>query len=212
MNYKEKVVAAGVKMLRDGLTVETWGNISIKDPETGYIYITPSGMDYEACTPEDMVVFDQAGNLIEGHRKPTIETKMHLAIYHAREDVKAVIHTHPIHSLVFACLKKDIPLLIDEAAQCMGDTVRVADYGLPGTVELANNCVKALGNKSKACLLQSHGAICVGTTIEEAFKVAKVLELTAQVYHQTLAIGEPILLSQANIEAMQEFVKTKYGQ
>lgn len=212
MNYKRLIIQSGIKMLQSGLTVETWGNISARDPETGLIYITPSGMDYETCGEDDIIVYDLEGNVIEGHRKSTIETKLHLDIYRNRPEINAVVHTHPIYSLVFACMKKDIPLIIDEAAQCLGDTIKVADYALPGTPQLADNCIAALGKKANACLLQSHGAVCIGDSMDGAFKVATVLELTAQTYHMILSIGQPVLLSDENIEKMQEFVKTKYGQ
>lgn len=213
MNYKKLIIDSGIRMLQGGFTVETWGNISARDPQTGLVYITPSGMDYETCKEDDVIVYNLNGEVVEGHRKSTIETKLHLDIYRNRPEINAVVHTHPIYSLVFACLKKDIPLIIDEAAQCLGDTIKVADYALPGTPELADNCIKALGKQANACMLQSHGSVCIGESMEGAFKVAKVLELTAQIYQMILTMGqEPVLLSDENIKIMQDFAKYKYGQ
>ena len=158
MNYKAYLVEAGKKMLHSGLTVETWGNISVRDPETGYVYLTPSAMPYDILTEDDIVVMDVDGNRIEGDRKPTIECGMHLAIMKKRSDVNAIIHTHPIYSQVFGLLHEPIPPVIDEAAQVLGGVVKTAKYALPGTQELADNIVEALGDGA-ACLMANHGAV-----------------------------------------------------
>jgi L-fuculose-phosphate aldolase len=109
---------------------------------------------------------------------------------------------------------EDIPLLHDEAAQSLGDIVRNAEYALPGTSEIARNCVKAIGTKAKACLLRSHGAICVGTNLDECFKVATVLEMVAHIYYLIRSMGgNYIPISDENIKSMQEFIRTGgYGQ
>ena len=122
MDFKKCIVESGKKLENSGLTVETWGNISIRDPETGLVYLTPSAMKYSTIVEDDVVVCRLDGTIVEGHRKPTIETGLHLAIYRNREEVNAVIHTHPMYSMVYATQEKDIPLIIDEAAQAMGAT------------------------------------------------------------------------------------------
>ncbi|MDX9899769.1 MAG: class II aldolase/adducin family protein, partial [Spirochaetia bacterium] len=92
--YKEMVVSGGNQMVAEHLTVGTWGNVSIRDPETNLIYVKPSGMRYADITKEDVVVFNGDYELIEGHRKPTIEYRFHIGIMNARQDVNCVIHTH----------------------------------------------------------------------------------------------------------------------
>ncbi|MEG1819241.1 MAG: class II aldolase/adducin family protein [Oscillospiraceae bacterium] len=213
MNYKKLIVESGLRMLNSGYTVETWGNISYRDQETNLVYLTPSGMDYTTINEDDVVVCDLEGNIVEGKRKPTIETGLHLAIYKARPEVNAVVHTHPIYSTVFSCCEEDIPLVIDEAAQTLGGTVKTAEYALPGSPELAANCIVALGTESNACLLKAHGAVCVGENMDAAFKVSKVLEVTAEIYQMIRSMGKtPYILSDENISAMQYFVKNIYGQ
>lgn len=212
-NWKREVIDAGIRMLGEGITIGTWGNVTIRDPETGYVYLSPSGMPYKSLVEDDIVVVCLDGTRVEGERKPTIETEMHLAIYRARPECNAVIHTHPIYSTAFSAMGEDIPLLLDEAAQVLGDTVRTADYALPGSQELADNCVKALGDKAMACLLKSHGAVCLGRDLEQAFGNSTVLEATAQIYSIIRSMGgqfQPI--SPENIAFMQEFVRTSYGQ
>ncbi|MEG0978487.1 MAG: class II aldolase/adducin family protein [Oscillospiraceae bacterium] len=212
MNYKKAIVDAGKRMYNSNLTVETWGNISIKDTEKGLIYITPSAMSYEECTEDDVIVCDLEGNIVEGKRKPTVEKDLHLLVYKNRPEINAIVHTHPIYSMIYACLGREIPQVIDEAAQVFGDAVKVAEYALPGSKELAHNCADALGKVSNACLLQSHGAVCLGKDIEKAFKVAKVLEMTAQIYYMAQCIGTPYKISDENISAMLDYAQNHYGQ
>ena len=213
MDYKKLLVESGLKMLNSGLTVATYGNISIRDASENKIYLTPSGMDYSTIDVSDVVVCDPDGNVIDGHRKPTIEKELHLAIYRHRSDINAIIHTHPIYSTAISCMGEDIPMFTDEAVQVLGDVCRRAEYALPGSDELAANCLKAIGEKGNCCLLQSHGAVCAGKDIKGAFKVASVLEMTAQILCIIRSCGkQPIPISQENIEAMQYFIKYKYGQ
>ncbi|MDO4478796.1 MAG: class II aldolase/adducin family protein [Lachnospiraceae bacterium] len=214
MNYKKLVVDSGVRMASSGLTVATYGNISIRDPETGLVYLTPSGMNYNIITEDDIVVCDLDGNVVDGHRKPTIETTMHLAIMKARPDVNAVIHTHALYSTLFATMAEDIPLIIDEAAQLLVDTVKsTPKHDIPGSQELADATVKALGDKAMACLINSHGAVCVGGDIDGAFTSCTVLEMTAQIYYMMKACnGTPSGIPAEDCAIMQDFVKNHYGQ
>ena len=212
MDYRTYVVEAGRKMLERKLTVETWGNISARDPETGFVYLTPSAMPYQLLQEEDIVVLRPDGSLAGGTRKPTIETAMHLDIYQSRPEIRAIIHTHPIYSQVFATLRREIPPIIDEAAQILGGTVYPAEYALPGTPELAANAVKTLGSDRMACLLANHGAVCLGETMDQAFTVCTVLEMTAQIYQMALAIGEPRTIRPEDVVFMKEFVRNHYGQ
>ena len=92
MNFKKLIVESGKKMSGSGLTVETWGNISFRDKVTGLVYLTPSAMLYDTIVEDDVVVCTLDGTIVEGERKPTIETEMHLSVYRNREDVNAIIH------------------------------------------------------------------------------------------------------------------------
>ena len=213
MNYKAELVAAGKLMLEKKLTVETWGNISIYDAESGLVYMTPSAMAYHTIGEEDVVVVRLSdGEVVEGHRKPTVEKELHLGVYRKRPEIRAVIHTHPIYSQVFAVLHQSIPVIIDEAAQALGGEVVTAEYALPGTPELAENTLKALGEEKMACLLANHGAVCLGEDLGKAFKTCAVLEMTAQIYHMALQIGTPHVIPEDLAAFMRDFAKNHYGQ
>jgi len=210
--YKKLILDAGIRLLHSGLTVETWGNLSVRDPETGLVYLTPSAMRYDAICEDDIIVSKLDGTLVESRRKPTIEKELHLGIYRARPDINAVVHTHPIYSQVFAVLREDLPPAIDEAAQIMGGAVRCAAYALPGSPDLAKNCVEALGKEGRACLLANHGAVCVGADMDGAFKVSTVLEMTAHIYLLARSIGKPAILGEADIKTMHDYATNQYGK
>ena len=212
MDCRQRLIEAGKQMLEKKLTVETWGNLSLRDPDTGLVYLTPSAMAYHTIEPEDVAVVDLEGNLISGRRKPTIEMGLHLQLYRTRPEINAVIHTHPVQSQVFAVLRRPIPPIIDEAAQVLGGTVPVAQYALPGTKELAENVGVAMKGRVRACLMANHGAVCVGESMEQAFKVCAVLEMTAQIYQQALLLGEPHVLSDELVDEMWDFANNRYGK
>jgi L-fuculose-phosphate aldolase len=211
MDARQIIVQAGKDMFGRGLTVETWGNISVRDPGTGLIYLTPSGMPYNTLTPEDVVVLNPDGSILQGSRKPSVERMMHVRIYQARPDVNAVLHTHPVASTVFAALRRPIPVIIDEQAAVILGTCEVSAYALPGTEELADNVVAALG-KHNACLIANHGTVCVGADMSACFKVSTVLETAAKIYQKALAVGRPVVLDEENIAAQIDFAQHHYGQ
>lgn len=207
----EAVVNGGMEMVRRGLTVGTWGNISVKDPETGLVYIKPSGMPYEEIQPEDVVVMNSEKEVVWGKRKPSIEYGMHISIMNARPDVQSVIHTHPIYSSAFAVTLQEIPGISEDFVQIVGDKAICAKYALPGTPELAANVAEALGQRN-AVLIPNHGTVCVGASVEHALKICHVVEKSAQIYILAQSIGTPQLISQEDIKAMQDFAKNSYGQ
>jgi len=208
---KKVIVDAGLRMVQQGLTVATWGNISIRDSETSLVYITPSGIDYEDVREEDVVVLNNQVEIVDGTATPSIEKEMHVAVYNAREDVNAVIHTHPLYSSVLGVDCMDLPGVSEDFVQIVGDKIICCEYALPGTPELAGNVVKALGDRN-AVLLPNHGTLCVGKDLKEAFKICHVVEKTAQIYILAKSIGTPHLISEEDIRAMQYFARNVYGQ
>lgn len=210
--YKDSIVKTGRQMIETGMTVGTWGNISIRDPETGYMYISPSGMDYMSIQRQHVVVLDLQTNHVDGEFEPSIEKNMHAAVYRAREDVNAVVHTHPIFSSVFGVVEMELPAVSEDFAQIVGDKIGIAlPYELPGTPELGAVASKALADKN-AVILPRHGALSVGPEMGWALKVARVLEKNAQIYMYARMLGEPKLFTAQEIDDMQAFVKDHYGK
>jgi len=207
----QKVVKKGIEMLAINLTVGTWGNISCRVPGKDFVAITPSGMCYDAIAPEDIVVLDLRGKTICGTRKPSIELPLHLAIYNAREDVQAVVHTHSSYATAMAVARKEIPGAVEDMVQIVGGNVRVSEYALPGTEQLGTNALKALNGRN-AVLLANHGMIGVGCSLDEAFRVCQVVEKSAQIVLFARFMGGVVELSQEDIEGMRNFYLNDYTQ
>lgn len=210
--FKKSIVDTGRHMIETGLTVGTWGNISIRDPDTGYMYISPSGMNYAEIHNEHVVVLDLQTNVVEGEFEPSVEKHMHAAVYRCREDVNAVVHTHPVYSSVFGVVEMELPAVSEDFAQIVGDKVTVAlPYALPGTPELGAVASSSLGQRN-AVLLPRHGALSVGPDMAWALKVSRVLEKNAQIYLNAMLLGRPKLFTADEIEMMQSFAKDHYGK
>jgi L-fuculose-phosphate aldolase len=209
--FKQKVVDGGLSMVEKGLTVGTWGNISVRDPDTGLVYVKPSGMYYDQITANDVVVFDLDEHVVEGSRKPTIEYQFHLGIMRSRPEINYVIHTHPVYSAVFGVLREDLPGISEDFVQLVGDKIVNCTYALPGTRELAGHVVEGLGDR-RAVMIPNHGTVCCGEDFNTVMKVCFVVEKTAQIYLLARSVGTPHLISDEDIKAMQDFVKHHYGQ
>ena len=210
-DLKRLIVNTGRELYKQNLTIGTWGNISALDPETGLIYIKPSAMDYNEINLEDIIVVNREGEVIEGVRKPSIETPMHLAVYNNREDVGAVVHYHSIYSSVLAVTGLSLPGICEDFVQIVGDKVICSKYALPGSKELAINAVVGLGNRN-AVFLTNHGTLCVGKDMKEAMKVSYVVEKTAQIYILSKNVGKCKIISEEDIKVMQDFARNVYGK
>jgi len=211
MLTREKVVEKGMEMLATNLTVGTWGNISCRVPGEDYIAITPTGMSYDKLVPEDIVIVDLKGKTVNGSRKPSIEVPLHLAIYNAREDIQAIVHTHSAYATAMAAARREIPGAVEDLVQIVGGNVRVNEYALPGTALLGINTVKAMEGRN-AVLLANHGMLGAGRSLEEAFRVCQVVEKSAQVTIMAQLMGGVIELSQDDIDGMRNSYLHGYGQ
>lgn len=209
LNAAKRVVATSKKMVDRGFVVGTWGNVSTRIEEK--FVITPSRMSYDKLSPEDMVIVDMYGNVIKGKWKPSIETPLHVAIYKARKDVNAIVHTHSIFASAVAVTRCGIPPIIEDLVQIVGGEVNIATYALPGTEELAGNAVKALSDKN-AVLLANHGLIGVGRDLEEAFMICEIVEKSARIFIHSKVLGNPVILDREDIKYLRNFFLTKYEQ
>jgi L-fuculose-phosphate aldolase len=210
-NFKKLIVNTGRKLYKQNLTIGTWGNISVLDPDTDLVYIKPSGINYNEIDLKDIMVIDKKGKIVEGFRKPSIEMPMHLSIYNARKDVKAIVHYHPIYSSVLAVTGFSLPGICEDFVQIVGEKVLCAKYALPGSEELAKNAVISLGNRNAVFLL-NHGTLCVGRDIKEAMKVCYVVEKTAHIYILSKNLGKCRVIPKEDIKVMQDLAKNSSGK
>ncbi|MBR2257922.1 MAG: class II aldolase/adducin family protein [Blautia sp.] len=191
---KSAVIQIGRQAQRDGLCKHKSGNFSARDAETGYFVITPSAVDREVLTPEDMIVMDVDCHVIEYRKglRPSSESLMHAAVYRSRPELRGIVHTHSKYATVFATLGRAIPPMVNEmmALNNKDFYIRVAEYGRAGTRQLADNVAAALKDADCA-LMYAHGAIAVDAqNIEGAYLKACYIEEMAEVYHHVLAISQ----------------------
>ena len=201
----ELVLAAAKDMLRKGLTEGTAGNLSMRLAD-GNIVITPSSVDYEAMTLDDLCVIDLDANQVAGERGPSSEKLLHLSCYKAFDDVQAVIHAHPIYATMFAVARRDIPAAIDEFAIYCGGDVKVTEYAMSGTPEVGENAVAVLGGRG-AALLANHGMVAVGPSPAKALHITALVERSAQIVWGAEALGEVHHLP----DSVNETFKTYYS-
>ena len=186
------LIEYGKKLVKAGLTKGTGGNLSIFDRKNGYVAITPSGIDFFEIQPEDIVIIDVDGNVIEGNRTPSSEWAMHVMPYKYRDDIDAVIHAHTMYATVMACLREDLPATHYMIAVA-GENVRVAKYATYGSPELAQNAFEAMKDR-KAVILANHGILAGANDLLNAFSIIEEVEYCAEVYTKAKAIGEPVVL------------------
>ena len=203
------LIEYGKKLVEAGLTKGTGGNLSIFDRKNGHVAITPSGIDFFEIQPEDIVIIDVDGNVIEGKRVPSSEWAMHVMPYKYRDDIDAVIHAHTMYATVMACLREDLPATHYMIAVA-GENVRVAKYATYGSPELAQNAFEAMKDR-KAVILANHGILAGANDLLNAFNIIEEVEYCAEVYTKAKAIGEPVVLPHEEMTLMAEKFKT-YGQ
>lgn len=205
-----KVVEFGKKMSSSGLSKGTSGNISVYDPETGYMAISPSGIGYFETNPEDVVIMDLDGNIIDGTRKPSSEHGLHTIFYKNKPEARAVVHTHSNFCTTFACLNMPLRAVHYVIGGAGAAVVPCAKYATFGTQELADNVIEACG-KGRAVLLANHGLVTCGVSLEKAFGLAVNMEFIAEMQWRCMSVGQPVILSDEEMDNVMDKFKS-YGQ
>lgn len=210
LKERKEVMDTAKEIYKANLVSGTWGNVSTKISGEQLMIITPSGMNYDSLTVEDMVLVDMLGNVQEGCWKPSVETRLHAEIYTRRPDVGAVVHVHSLFATVFAVARHKIPVLIEETAQVIGHEIDVAPYAICGSDELAQNTADIL-DQGRAVLLANHGLIGVGKNTADALKVCYIAEKTAMIALYARQLGSVNSLPEDDITMLHQNFKT-YGQ
>lgn len=203
---RQVVVDTARAMNRSGLNRGTTGNISARIADG--MLITPSAMPYDAMTPDDLVRMDLDGAVRDGAGEssagtPSSEWRLHATILRARREAHSVLHAHPPFCTTLACLRRPIPAVHYMVAVAGGDTIRCAPYATFGTLELAERAAEALEGRT-ACLLANHGLVAVGPSPVAALALAEEVEALAAVYWRALQVGEPAILSAAEMAEVEE--------
>ncbi|MEF9918754.1 MAG: L-fuculose-phosphate aldolase [Eubacterium sp.] len=207
---REDVVKYCQKLITSGLTKGTGGNISILNREEGLFAISPSGIDYFETEPEDVVVMNLKGEIVDGKRKPSSEHELHRIFYTDRDDINAVVHTHSTYSTVLGVLREGLPASSYLVA-FSGYDVRCGEYASFGSMELARSTFEAMKERY-AAIMANHGLIAGSKDILNAFNVAEEIEQCAKVYVLARSIGTPVILDDVEMEKMIDKFNNSYGQ
>lgn len=211
---KKAVLEAAQKMAQKELVVGTSGNVSIRIGEQNgreLMAITPNARYYDTIDVDDIVVADFDGENVEGELKTSIEKLLHIGVYKARRKVNAIVHTHPVFGSAISVTGLEIPAFLDDQITYIGGEIKVAEYALPGTPELVENVLSALGPRN-GVLLANHGALSVGRDMREAFTICEMLEKTAKIYVYAMGLGSvnPVPAKAAEVE--KAFFNFLYGE
>lgn len=188
------------------------GTVCARDPETGYVVVTPSGLDYERLTPDDMIVTDMDMNLVEGKFRPSVALNLWTGFMRVRPDeIFAVVHTHSPHATSFSVVHQPIPVITETMADWFGQPVPVTRYLSVEDPEFPTLPVQVMGN-GYAVLLGNHGPITVGESLEHALERAVTLEEAARTYSIACSIGKPVTLTAEQATASFDYYHHRYGQ
>ncbi len=207
---RETVWKCNLELPKNDLVKMTSGNVSGRDPETGLIVIKPSGVSFEALTPENMVVVDLSGRVVEGQLKPSTDTDTHLYVYARRDDVLGVAHTHSPYASSFAALGQPIPACLTTCGM-LGGEVPLGGYAPIGGEDIGQEIIDKIG-RALAIVMQNHGVFTIGSSPQQATRVAVEVEDIAKITHLAMLRGQPIMLTDDQIDYMVNLYRNEYGQ
>ena len=196
LEARKTVLDTAREMCAKGLVVGNSGNISLRlppDGNTGLMAITPTSRHYDTLDYDDIPIIDFHGNNVDGKLKPSVETPLHIAIYKARRNVNAVIHTHSVFASAVAVTGLEIPPILLDQVLFLGGEIKVCGGALVTTPEQIKSFIQALGDRS-AALIPNHGAVGTGNTMRDAFTACELIEKTARIYLLALGVGKINLL------------------
>ena len=206
---QEVVRAAGVTLVQEGLVAGTWGNVSLRLSDDR-MAITPSGSDYLSMKASDIVIVDLASGEATGGT-PSTEKNLHREIYRSRPEVNAIIHTHSMSVSTVAAARREVPPILDDLAQIVGSSVRVAAYALPGTKKMARSVLAALRGRT-AAIMANHGAVALGRTMAEALLCARILEKGCRAFIEAEFMGGAHGINRFEARLMHEVYIRKYSR
>lgn len=208
---KEELVQLHLELPKNHLVVWTSGNISARDPESGFVVIKPSGIRYEDLTPENMVVVDLDGRVVEGRHKPSSDTFAHVYVYCHRPDVNGVVHTHSTFATAWAAVGKPIPPVLTAICDEFGGPIPVGAYAKIGGDDIGQEIIRSIGS-SPAILMKNHGVFTIGKTPEAAVKAAVMVEDVARTVFYALQLGQLDEIPADEVARAHRRYLEEYGQ
>ncbi|MEV6815565.1 L-ribulose-5-phosphate 4-epimerase [Micromonospora sp. NPDC051296] len=210
---RETVARLHGELTRYGLVAWTAGNVSARVPGRDLMVIKPSGVDYDDLSADNMVLCDLDGVPVEGELSPSSDTAAHAYVYRAMPEVGGVVHTHSTYATAWAARGESIPCHLTAQADEFGGEIPVGPFALIGGDDIGKGIVSTLtGHRSPAVLMQNHGVFTIGRNARAAVKAAVMCEDVARTAHLARALGQPVPMAQAHIDALYDRYQNVYGQ
>lgn len=193
VSLKEELIAGAALVASIGLVPLTQGNLSLRDPQSGHILITPHDYPYDQLTVDDVVVLDLDGDVVEGFREPSHESPVHLAVYERRPEALGIVHAEPIYTNIFGVLHMPIAPLHVNTLIDVGGEVPVMPFAPSGSRQFGYDMLAVMGDK-RAVVWANHGMLALGESLGKAIHCTVMVEISAQLYHMALQHGQPHLI------------------
>ena len=212
IELRQEVIDTCLWLKAQGLVFSTWGNISVR-LDDGNILITPSKVDYDSMTPEDLVVLAPDGTQVSGTRLSTSEREIHRKVMNKRSDVGAIIHMHSPYAMMAAARNEGVPVISEEMCQLLGGAIPLSTEFVPSDMhvklgEVVTNSV----NETNAILIRNHGPVCFGKNLAEARVCCQVVEKSCKMYIHLLAAGGFQTISDENVARGRDYFLNSYGK
>jgi L-ribulose-5-phosphate 4-epimerase len=212
-DLRASVAALHAELVKYNLVVWTAGNVSARVPGEDLLVIKPSGVPYEELSPESMIVCDLDGKVVDGNYSPSSDTAAHAYVYRAMPHVGGVVHTHSTYATAWAARGEPIPCVLTGMADEFGAEIPIGPFALIGGDDIGKGIVSTLtGHRSKAVLMRSHGVFTIGRSARDAVKAAVMCEDVARTIHIARTLGDPLPISQPDIDSLYDRYQNVYGQ
>jgi L-ribulose-5-phosphate 4-epimerase len=210
---RREVCALHTQLTRYQLVVWTAGNVSARVPGHDLLVIKPSGVDYDDLTPDNMVVCDLDGRVVEGEHAPSSDTEAQAYVYREMPHVGGVVHTHSTYATAWAARGEPVPCVLTMGADEFGGEIPVGPFAIIGDDSIGRGIVETLReSRSPAVLMKNHGVFAIGPTAKAAVKAAVMCEDVARTVHIARQLGDPLPIAQEHVDALYDRYQNVYGQ
>ncbi|MEI5676396.1 MULTISPECIES: L-ribulose-5-phosphate 4-epimerase [Nocardioides] len=210
---RREVCALHEQLTRYRLVVWTAGNVSARVPGQDLLVIKPSGVSYDDLTPENMVVCDLQGRVVEGQHAPSSDTEAQAYVYRELPHVGGVVHTHSTYATAWASRGEAVPCVLTMGADEFGGEIPVGPFAIIGDDSIGRGIVDTLrDHRSPAVLMQNHGVFTIGPTAKAAVKAAVMCEDVARTVHKARQLGTPLAIDQTHVDSLYDRYQNVYGQ
>lgn len=195
LSYQKSVLEAAIWLSQNGFFGTrrgTGGNVSLRIEDTETLAITPTSKRYDELPADGICIADFNETRLAGDFSPSIEIAMHIAVYRNRSDARAIVHTHQHYASVFSVINRPVPALFEEVCLKIGPRIDIVPFAPAGSAELANQVAEKLQNGACGYIIQNHGALVLGNTMEEALLNTELMEKVCRIYYLALLTGDAI--------------------